>query len=235
MAGATCGTGLRSWRWRRSGKFQAQTPIRATHVPDVQVLEISHRDQSEAPATPERSAKAGGMTLPLGSADRDVPQAWPTAALDHPVYPIELTTLEVVWLSDHLSGGDTDDGDPDRPNVQELIGRRFLERIGSLFLELVPDDLSKLTSLDVKTARLAINITQREAWLVRDRVKTGDLGYDNITNVGIPLLKKLYGVLLQCAEVAGIETSDVDRTLSDDKRAALKTLMEENDASPETH
>lgn len=109
--------------------------------------------------------------------------------------PLHLNVLEVIFLADNLKVDDTDEGHPDVPSHYrgDYIGRSLLRKIGSLYVE-----FAKLTNdfdfeaTGIPDNQISIFITEAEAWLVKSRVRTGDLGLDGMTNIGVGLSCKLF-------------------------------------------
>ena len=140
--------------------------------------------------------------------------------MDEPVSKVTFTLIEAVWLNDHIANKAVDEGDPERVNVEEPIARHLLEKLGSVILELMPEDLSLLDKSKLLQADLFI--TPKEAWLIRDRVSAGDVGWDNVTNVGMNLIKKAYGAILKSHDDSptGVSTHD-ELTMADRERIEI--------------
>jgi hypothetical protein len=80
---------------------------------------------------------------------------------------------------------------------------------------------------------VTLQVTEEMAWLFRSKVRTGDVAIDGHTNVGIPLLLKLYALLSAFnAEIAGLPptSSEGEPAPTDEARDFLRLLKEENDA-----
>ena len=98
---------------------------------------------------------------------------------------LELNGIEVMFLADAVLNRDVTEGSTDvesRP-----IARPLLLKLGSAYCELVSDK-------GILEGAVTVAVTQEEAWLLRSKVRSGDLGPGN-TPLGIPLLLKLYGLL----------------------------------------
>jgi len=106
--------------------------------------------------------------------------------------------LEVIFLADNLKVDDTDEGHPNVPSHYrgDYIGRSLLRKIGSLYVEFAEqtDDFD-FESTGTPTNLIPIFITEAEAWLVKSRVRTGDLGLDGMTNIGVRLSCKLFDLV----------------------------------------
>ena len=116
-----------------------------------------------------------------------------------PTACLTLSGLETVFLSDALRNGITVKAIEDELSCV----RPLLLNLGSAYRELVtpkPDG--------IKAGPISIEVTEQQCWLMRALVRTGDLGIDGKTNVGVPLLLKLYGLLLQLE--SGIDLPVVD-------------------------
>jgi hypothetical protein len=111
--------------------------------------------------------------------------------------PLELTGLETVFLTDAIKNDDAAQGLPDRDSYFPLA-REALLLLGSAYVELVHPD-------GIAPGPVTLQVSEEVAWLLRGKVKTGDIGIDGQTNVGVPLLMKLYRLLLSFnAEVVGL-------------------------------
>lgn len=127
--------------------------------------------------------------------------------------PIELTGMEVVFLSDAISNSDKAEGLPDK-DAHVPLARDTLLLLGSLFCEMVgPAGVQDITG--------TIWITQEQAWLFRSKVKTGDIGIDK-QPLGVPLLLKLYSMLSQFN--SGLEDFDTDYAEPDASEAMGKLV-----------
>lgn len=112
--------------------------------------------------------------------------------------PLHLDVLEVIFLADSLRGDDTDEGDQASLSQYRgpYVGRPLLRKIGSLYLEFAAItygfDFEHQSPPDTE---LPIFVTEAEAWLIKSKVRSGDLGWDNITNIGVKLSCKLFELL----------------------------------------
>ena len=103
--------------------------------------------------------------------------------------PIDLTGVEVVFLSDALrcDGETVDELTTEEPLP---LYRELLLRLGSAYCELVEMER-------IAIGPVTIHITEEMAWLLRSKVRTGDVAIDGHTQIGNILLLKLYNLLLQ--------------------------------------
>ena len=126
---------------------------------------------------------------------------------------LSLTGLEVVWLSDAVRNAKTIKEHEDEPSCVEPL----VLNLGSAYLELC-------TSEGIAEGPVEIAVTEAQCWLMRALVRTGDLAIDGKTNVGVPLLTKLYGLLMQFAsELDDLEVGAYDgAVLSEDAKRDLK-------------
>lgn len=114
---------------------------------------------------------------------------------DDATLPLHLTVLEVIFLADNLRVDDTDEGNPQAPSHMRgtFIGRSLLRKIGSLYIEFANQtgnfDFSKYAGEDLSAP---ITVTEAEAWLMKGRIRTGDLAMDGQTNIGVELSCKLF-------------------------------------------
>ena len=115
-----------------------------------------------------------------------------------PTACLTLSGLETVFLSDALRNGITVKAIEDELSC----ARPLLLNLGSAYRELVAPD-------GIKDGPISIEVTEQQCWLMRALVRTGDLGIDGKTNVGVPLLLKLYGLLLQLESGIDLPVADV--------------------------
>ena len=137
--------------------------------------------------------------------------------------PLQLKALEVIHLSDAIANDDVAKGLPER-DAYVPLARQALLLLGSAYRELVgPEGYSD--------GSVVLQVTEEQAWLLRSKIRTQDLGMDNKTNIGIPLLLKLYDLLLQfnseLPDIRIMEHSEVD---GEYVRKFLGLLKEENSA-----
>lgn len=116
-----------------------------------------------------------------------------------PTLPLDLTGLEVVYLTDSVRNDDAAQGLPDRDAFYPL-GRDAHLLLGSAYRELVKAD-------GIAPGPVRLMVTEEQAWLFRSKVRTGDVGIDGTTNVGVSLLTKLYALL------AGFDAERLTSTL----------------------
>ena len=80
---------------------------------------------------------------------------------------ITLTGLEIVYLCDSIANKDIAEGLPDKDAFVPLA-RGALLKLGSAYRELVAVD-------GIAPGPVMVAITEEEAWLMRSKVRTGDL------------------------------------------------------------
>jgi len=76
---------------------------------------------------------------------------------------------------------------------------------------------------------VTLEITEEVAWLLRSKVRTGDLAIDGTTNVGVPLLLKLYDILSAFnSDISGLPPvgDEVEPAMTERERQFLKVLKE---------
>lgn len=135
--------------------------------------------------------------------------------LQDPTLPLMLNAMEVIHLTDSIKNGDVAEGLPEK-DAYVPLARGLLLLFGSAYRELVR------AGAPPEPGPVFLEVTQEQAWLLRTKVRTSDLGYDGVTNIGAGLLIKLYALLLEF-------NADVPELFA----AAGKTL-EDQDFSPET-
>lgn len=109
--------------------------------------------------------------------------------------PLHLNVLEVIFLADNLKVDDTDEGALEVTSHYrgDFIGRALLRKIGSLYVEFA--DLTgdfDFEGEDLDQHQAPIFVTEKEAWLIKSKIRTGDLGLDGMTNIGVRLSCKLF-------------------------------------------
>lgn len=114
--------------------------------------------------------------------ERSQPLRFPTATL-----PLCLNAQEVMFLIDAIGNSDMQAGMED-PEAKVAIGRRGILILASLFDEMV--FLDKLVDYDI-----TFMVDEELVWLFRSKVTTSTRSGQG-TMIGIPLLKKLYKLLL---------------------------------------
>lgn len=102
--------------------------------------------------------------------------------------PLTLSGLEAAYLHDLV--GTLDSLEPITQSAKDGLSRELLERIGSAYLELVPDNGNCQAS-----NRVEIIISEREARCLLAMVKSDAFGMDKKTLVGIPVIRQLYAGL----------------------------------------
>jgi hypothetical protein len=150
--------------------------------------------------------------------------------METPTRPLTLSGLEVVYLTDSVRNKDTAEGLPDR-EAYVPVGREALLLLGSAYGELV-------SSEGVNPGPVTLQVSEEIAWLLRDKVRTGDLAIDGQTNVGISLLLKLFEVLNSfTADVPGLPpmSTHEDREFSAADRQYLSLLKEGSNARGKPH
>lgn len=100
--------------------------------------------------------------------------------------PIELTGLETVFLCDGILNKDVAEGLED-PKAIVPIARQTLLLLGSAYREVV----SKTEGI---RGNVTLQVTEEMAWLMRSKVRTGDVDIGG-QNIGVGLLLKLYELL----------------------------------------
>lgn len=116
---------------------------------------------------------------------------------------LSLTGLETVFLSDALRNADNISQD----NDQFECLKPLVVNLASLYIEL-------LSREGILPGPLDIEITEPQAWLLRQKVRTGDIAIDGKTNVGVSLLTKLYNILIMFSnQMQDIETSELDEPM----------------------
>lgn len=126
---------------------------------------------------------------------------------------LSLTGLETVFLSDALRNADV----ISLENDQFEYLKPLVVNLASLYVEL-------LSGEGILPGPLSLEITEPQAWLLRQKVRTGDIAIDGKTNVGVSLLKKLYNILITFSnQMQDIETSQYDEPmLSEQSKYDLK-------------
>ena len=133
--------------------------------------------------------------------------------------PLSLTGMEVVFLSDLISG----DSEADELPKHKYVCRQLLLLLGSAYLELVDRDGISVGPVD-------LCVTEEMGWIMHSRTNTGDMGIDGKTNIGVGLLLKLYTLLEAFNnEVAGFPVGGEDEDMDEMKRYTLK-IVRDSDA-----
>jgi len=140
---------------------------------------------------------------------------------------IALTGKEVVYLTDSILNKDIAEGLSEKEAYMPLA-RPLLLKLASLFTELVSET-------GVLPGPVDIAITEEEAWLLRTKVRSGDILQDG-TPIGISLLCKLYNLLIEFNnELNDLQFGEIDeKQLTDFNRQYLKWVKEEADAGRES-
>ncbi len=129
---------------------------------------------------------------------------------------LSLSGLEVVFLTDSIDNRDQAVG-LDEQYAYLPLARKALLLLGSAYREVV-------TSEGIRPGPVELQVSEELVWLLRGKVKTGDLAIDGKTNVGISLLLKFYA-LLTCfnSGLADLPVAAVaEPSLSDEEMRALK-------------
>jgi hypothetical protein len=145
--------------------------------------------------------------------------------VERPTRTLALTGLEVVFLTDGVMNRDIAEGLPDR-DAYVPLARQTLLLLGSAYRELVSTD-------GIKPGPVCIEVTEEIAWLLRGKVRTGDVAIDGTTNVGVPLLLKFYDILNAFnSEIDGLPpvTNYDGHAVSEVDRQFLQLLKEGTDA-----
>ena len=148
--------------------------------------------------------------------------------------PLQLSGLEVIHLSDSIANDDLAKGLPER-DAYVPLARQALLLLGSAYRELILPE-------GIQEGQVTLQISEEQAWLFRSKTRTGDLAIDGKTNIGIPLLLKLYEILSSFN--SGLEITpgrEEEPALSENDRKFLAVLKEGRDAraapsdDPDTH
>lgn len=139
---------------------------------------------------------------------------------------LTLSAQEVVFLTDSIHNDDCAQGLPDSEAYVPLA-RALLLVLGSAYCELVSEAA-------IAEGVATISITEEQAWLLRSKVRTGDLGIDRTSRIGLTLLPKLYELLLRFNSFdTGLPPAD-EPPLPWDYFAKLAALKEETNAPTNT-
>jgi hypothetical protein len=148
--------------------------------------------------------------------------------IERPKLPITLTGLEVVFLTDSIANDDVAQGLPEKDAYWPLA-REALLLLGSAYKEVVSPS-------GIAAGPVTIYITEEIAWLLRSKVKTGDVAIDNKTNVGIPILLKLYDLLQSFnSGFVDFEATGEDPPVDKEKLVELRRQLSDarTDADPD--
>jgi hypothetical protein len=145
-----------------------------------------------------------------------------------PTLEIELSGLEVIHLSDSIANDEVAKGLPER-DAYVPLARQTLLLLGSAYRELIfPQGVSSGT--------VCIQVSEEQAWLFRSKVRTGDLAIDGKTNIGIPLLLKLYELLARFNSELEITASiETEPPINEEARNYLRELKEAHNARSNPH
>ncbi len=121
--------------------------------------------------------------------------------------PLSMTADEVILLTERVKT--TDLGTEDH----RVIPYRFLERLGSVYLELVQDDRKV-------PGTVAVVLTEAEAWLSLDQVSSMDRTTDDAL-LGVKLKRKLFRLLIDLNSPKLLPTVDHD----DPDRATVQNAL----------
>ena len=142
--------------------------------------------------------------------------------------PLELTGMETVFLIDAIKNTDIAEGLPD-PDARVPIARNLLLVLGSVYTELVVPPSPPANTGGVLDGPCRVLVTEDEAWLLRSKVKTGDLGMDK-KDVGTGLLIKLYALLLDFNGIDDLDFVDIpDRKMSDEDKTRLAQFNKDSE------
>lgn len=132
-----------------------------------------------------------------------------------PMLPLQLSGLEVVHLLDSVRNGTT------VKDVEDELGvtKPLIVKLGGIYRELV-------SPAGIKAGPVDVQVSEQEAWVLRAKVKTGDIGIDGQTPVGITLSLKLYELLaLFSPDMPQIEVGGEEAPFSVNQKEALKALQ----------
>jgi hypothetical protein len=119
--------------------------------------------------------------------------------------PLTLNQDECMVLTDRVRNDAADEGIP--------IGKPFLLKLSAAYLDLMGEKPTDAT--------VTIWITEREAWLARSVLNSGDRT-DRNPRLGVGMLRKLYTILkaFEAAEAIGkvSDAEEPDRTLAEVKQ-----------------
>ncbi len=110
--------------------------------------------------------------------------------MDDQAVLIELTAHEIVFLTDNIQVGDVNVGDPEDQFAPRPIARNLLLKLGSVFVQV----MTPTGVLEDETR--ALMLTEKEYWLIKARVRVGDLGLGG-KPVGATILLKVVENLLK--------------------------------------
>ncbi len=109
-----------------------------------------------------------------------------------------LNVYEVVHLVDGI-----DPPDPVSHHIELRGTTKYLDpdsswqdllyRLGFLYCELVPSDGSFYDGCESDYREVLVS--ERDLWLLKSRIKTGDMSMDGTVNIGVGLLKKIFKLL----------------------------------------
>lgn len=124
--------------------------------------------------------------------------------------PIDLTAMEVLFLTDRVQNEDKDEG--------KQIAKRLLIKLAAAYLEMLDEK--------PKAGTVTIWLTEPETWLARSKFNSGDR-CDADPKLGIHMLRKLYTLLLafDTTDAAPLlaDAPEGDRAYSDCPRAKYVT------------
>ena len=128
--------------------------------------------------------------------------------------PIDLTGVEVIFLTDSLRMNESTTFEMELRDDEEALPyyRDLLLRLGSAYCELVDE------SRGPQVGPVTVFITEEMAWILRSKVRTGDVAIDGKTQIGHILLLKLYNLLLQFntnfADYKPIDEPEIDDSIT---------------------
>lgn len=117
--------------------------------------------------------------------------------------PIELTADEIRILTDAIKNADKEDG--------HECAKPLILKLGSAFLEMLHPDKAK-------DGAVTIFVTERQAWLLRNKLDSG-LRTDKQPRLGIECLRKVYTILLRFDADVSLPDAEGDRTLIEVKQS----------------
>jgi len=130
--------------------------------------------------------------------------------------PLELSGLEVVFLTDSIRNADAAEGRASEGYVP--LAREVLLLLGSAYCALVTDAF-------IEAGPAVLQVTEEQAWLLRGKVRTGDMAIDGKTIIGPRLLRKLYTLL--GAFTSGLDWLQPEVLLDSPKMYARVIISEE--------
>lgn len=156
------------------------------------------------------------------------------------VLGLKLNVYEVIHLVDSIDGLEQASHPEQRGSTAYLEvepNRVLLSGLARLYDELVPPEGDFFVGCE--NVFEEILITEEDLWIIKSRVKTGDMSMDGTVNIGVGLLKKVFALLraFQFPDIGIPDSADPsgDRRLSKNDKRHLgdpdtwKLLGSEND------